>query len=45
MVKLTAVCGFGGCEVRRVIGGGIGRYNEEPVRCSVLICLCMNHPH
>ena len=40
MVNLTAVCGFGGGEVRRVNGGGIGRCNEEPVRCSVIICLC-----
>jgi hypothetical protein len=40
MVKLTAVCGFGDGEVRRVNGGRIGRCNEEPVRCSVLICLC-----
>lgn len=38
MAKLTEVCGFGGGEVRGVIGGGIGRCNEEPVRCSVLIC-------
>jgi len=37
MVKLTAVWGFGGGEVRRVIGGEISRYNEEPVCCSVLI--------
>jgi hypothetical protein len=45
MVKLTAVWGFGDVEVRRVIGGEISRYNEEPVRCCVLIFLCMNHPH
>jgi len=45
MVKLIVFCGFGGGEVRRFIGGGIGRRNEEPVLCYVFICLCMNHPH
>jgi hypothetical protein len=41
-VNLTAGCGFAGGEVRKVVSGGLGRCNDEPYGCFVLLCLCVN---